>query len=157
MHGVEANPSSPQRIPNDKLFRRLQSFRFDTCNSGSQGVVVQNKSWIEPHRMDGSTLCRGPVSGARTSDLHSLLAAAPSARLQIPWGGLLAAANESDVRSSLGSQGALLAGFRAGGGRGGFLRKSRVRKSRGPGSSLTKIESPFRSSSLSVAQTSTSC
>jgi hypothetical protein len=100
----------------------------------------------------------GPVSGARTSDLHSLLAAPPSARVQIPWGCPLAAANESDVRSSLGSQGALLAAFRAAGGRGGLWRKSRVRKSRGPGpgSSLTEIESPFRSSSLSVAQTSTS-
>ena len=49
MHGVEGNPSSPQRIPSDKLFRRLQSFRFDTCNSGSQGVVVQGGA-NEQHR-----------------------------------------------------------------------------------------------------------
>ena len=36
MHGVEGNPSSPQRSPSEKLFRRLESFRFDTYNSGSK-------------------------------------------------------------------------------------------------------------------------
>jgi len=41
--------SSPQKIPSDKLFRRLQSFRFNTCNSGSQGVVVQGGA-NEQHR-----------------------------------------------------------------------------------------------------------
>ena len=31
----QGNPCSPLRSPSEKLFRRLQSFRFDTCNSGS--------------------------------------------------------------------------------------------------------------------------
>jgi len=35
MHGVEGKPSSPRRSPSEKLFRRLQTFRFDTCSSDS--------------------------------------------------------------------------------------------------------------------------
>ena len=33
--GVEGKPSSPQRNPIEKLFRRLKPFRFDACSSGS--------------------------------------------------------------------------------------------------------------------------
>jgi len=56
MHGVEGKPSSPQRSPSEKLFRRLQTFCFDTCSSGSilassQGVVVQGGAH-EQHRSE---------------------------------------------------------------------------------------------------------